>query len=65
MYYGILGDTNGNDPEVTGEASWVLARTCFPGEDLAGDKGHNAADVTCMSLLNPLLHLMEEREGHY
>ncbi|KAF7590820.1 hypothetical protein BBP40_002342 [Aspergillus hancockii] len=46
MYYGIFGDTNGNDPQVTGEASWVLARTCFPGEDLAGDKGHNAADVT-------------------
>ncbi|KAL4773368.1 fungal chitosanase of glycosyl hydrolase group 75-domain-containing protein [Aspergillus nidulans var. acristatus] len=32
MFYGILGDTNGDSPEVTGEASWLLARTCFPTE---------------------------------
>ncbi|RAH46649.1 glycoside hydrolase family 75 protein [Aspergillus brunneoviolaceus CBS 621.78] len=46
MYYGILGDSNGDDPEVTGEASWLMARTCFPDEGLSGDKGHTAADVT-------------------
>ncbi|KAL3458967.1 fungal chitosanase of glycosyl hydrolase group 75-domain-containing protein [Aspergillus heterothallicus] len=46
MFYGILGDTNGNDHQVTGEASWLLARTCFPDEDLRGNSGHSAADVT-------------------
>ncbi|KAE8356744.1 fungal chitosanase of glycosyl hydrolase group 75-domain-containing protein [Aspergillus coremiiformis] len=46
MYYGILGDANGNSPQVTGEASWLMARTCFPDEGLSGGKGHNAADVT-------------------
>ncbi|OOF92028.1 glycoside hydrolase family 75 protein [Aspergillus carbonarius ITEM 5010] len=46
MYYGILGDSNGDDPEVTGEASWLMARTCFPDEDLNGDNGHVPADVT-------------------
>ncbi|KAL2827883.1 fungal chitosanase of glycosyl hydrolase group 75-domain-containing protein [Aspergillus pseudoustus] len=46
MFYGILGDTNGNDPQVTGEASWLLARTCFPDEDLRGSSGHTDADVT-------------------
>ncbi|KAE8386697.1 endo-chitosanase C [Aspergillus alliaceus] len=46
MYYGILGDSNGDDPQVTGEASWVMARTCFPEENLNGNKGHTASDVT-------------------
>ncbi|RAL15906.1 glycoside hydrolase family 75 protein [Aspergillus homomorphus CBS 101889] len=46
MYYGILGDSNGDDPEVTGEASWLMARTCFPDEGLNGDNGHAAVDVT-------------------
>ncbi|PYH40795.1 glycoside hydrolase family 75 protein, partial [Aspergillus saccharolyticus JOP 1030-1] len=46
MYYGILGDSNGDDPELTGEASWLIARTCFPDEGLNGAKGHVAADVT-------------------
>ena len=47
MYYGILGDANGDSPQVTGEASWLMARTCFPNDDLNGNKGHTAADVTC------------------
>ncbi|RAK87213.1 Chitosanase-domain-containing protein [Aspergillus costaricaensis CBS 115574] len=46
MYYGILGDSNGDDPEVTGEASWLMARTCFPDDDLNGAEGHAEADVT-------------------
>ncbi|RAL00090.1 glycoside hydrolase family 75 protein [Aspergillus ibericus CBS 121593] len=46
MYYGILGDSNGDNPEVTGEASWLMARTCFPNEDLDGANGHVPADVT-------------------
>ncbi|KAG2413844.1 hypothetical protein HFD88_003033 [Aspergillus terreus] len=46
MFYGILGDANGDDPQVTGEASWLMARTCFPNEGLNGNKGHTAADVT-------------------
>lgn len=47
MYYGILGDSNGDTPHVTGEASWLMARTCFPDDDLDGNKGHSDADVTC------------------
>ncbi|PWY75357.1 hypothetical protein BO70DRAFT_95044 [Aspergillus heteromorphus CBS 117.55] len=46
MFYGILGDSNGDNPQITGEASWVMARTCFPDEGLSGGKGHTAADVT-------------------
>ncbi|KAL4920864.1 fungal chitosanase of glycosyl hydrolase group 75-domain-containing protein [Aspergillus aurantiobrunneus] len=46
MFYAILGDANGNDPQVTGEASWLLARTCFPKDNLSGSKGHDEADVT-------------------
>ncbi|KAJ0416256.1 fungal chitosanase of glycosyl hydrolase group 75-domain-containing protein [Aspergillus carlsbadensis] len=46
MYYGILGDTNHNDPQVTGEASWLLSRTCFPDADLNGNRGHDEPDVT-------------------
>ena len=47
MFYGILGDSNGDEPQVTGEASWLMARTCFPNDNLAGDKGHTESDVTC------------------
>lgn len=47
MFYGILGDSNGDEPQVTGEASWLMARTCFPNDSLAGDKGHTESDVTC------------------
>jgi chitosanase len=54
MFYGILGDTNGNDPQVTGEASWLMARTCFPDDDLGGNSGHAEADVTCKHPFIPL-----------
>ncbi|KKK15912.1 hypothetical protein P175DRAFT_0498400 [Aspergillus ochraceoroseus IBT 24754] len=46
IFYAILGDSNHNDPQVTGEASWLLARTCFPDEKLNGNKGHTTSDVT-------------------
>ncbi|PLB45331.1 hypothetical protein P170DRAFT_513354 [Aspergillus steynii IBT 23096] len=45
MYYGILGDSNGDTPLVTGEASWLMARTCFPDDNLDGNKGHSDPDV--------------------
>ncbi|KAF7136954.1 hypothetical protein CNMCM5793_006658 [Aspergillus hiratsukae] len=46
MFYGILGDSNGDSPQVTGEASWLMARTCFPNEGLNGNNGHTSVDVT-------------------
>jgi chitosanase len=49
MFYGIYGDTDGDNPEVIGEASWLMARTCFPNDDLNGNSGHEQADVTCKS----------------
>jgi len=45
MYYGIFGDTNGDSPEVIGEASWRFAQTCF-GDGINGNNGHSQADVT-------------------
>jgi chitosanase len=47
MFYGIYGDTDGDTPQVIGEASWLMARTCFPNDDLNGNSGHGAVDVTC------------------
>ncbi|KAH8698868.1 putative extracellular chitosanase CsnC [Talaromyces proteolyticus] len=46
MFYGIYGDSDGDTPEDIGEASWLMARTCFPDEDLNGNSGHDALDVT-------------------
>ncbi|CAI7644971.1 unnamed protein product [Penicillium glandicola] len=46
MFYGIYGDSDGDDPQVIGEASWLMARTCFPGDNLNGDNGHVDVDVT-------------------
>ncbi|KAF7718269.1 Chitosanase [Penicillium ucsense] len=46
MFYGIFGDTDGDTPQVIGEASWLMARTCFPNDDLNGNSGHGAVDVT-------------------
>ncbi|KAJ5666060.1 uncharacterized protein N7477_008508, partial [Penicillium maclennaniae] len=46
MFYGIYGDSDGDDPEVIGEASWLMARTCFPNDDLNGNAGHGSVDVT-------------------
>ncbi|THU98237.1 hypothetical protein K435DRAFT_753198 [Dendrothele bispora CBS 962.96] len=45
MFYAIMGDTNGDDPQLIGEGSILLARTCFPEENLGGDKGHDKLDV--------------------
>jgi chitosanase len=47
MYYGIFGDTDEDSPQVIGEASWLMANTCFPGDGLNGNAGHTPADVTC------------------
>lgn len=49
MFYGIYGDSDGDSPQVIGEASWLMARTCFPNDDLNGNSGHGDADVTCKS----------------
>lgn len=38
---------SGDTPEVIGEASILLAQTCFPNDSLGGNKGHSAVDVTC------------------
>ncbi|CEJ91919.1 hypothetical protein VHEMI07602 [[Torrubiella] hemipterigena] len=46
IFYGVFGDTDGDTPETIGEASWLLANTCFPSEGLNGNNGHVPADVT-------------------
>ncbi|KAL5003622.1 fungal chitosanase of glycosyl hydrolase group 75-domain-containing protein [Aspergillus recurvatus] len=53
MFYAVLGDTNGNNRQVTGEASWLLARSCFPQEDLSGNRGHDEIDVTYILFTGP------------
>jgi chitosanase len=58
MFYGVMGDTDGDNPEVIGEASRLLARTCFPNEDLDGDKSHAKVDVFCT--LSHLLRLTSD-----
>ena len=50
MFYAILGDTNGADPEVIGEGSILLGQTCFPNAGLNGGVGHADDDVLCISL---------------
>jgi len=45
LFYGILGDTDGDTPEAIGEASWLMAQTCFPNDDLNGNNGHVPSDV--------------------
>src|SRR5947207_8562432 len=49
MYYAIMGDTNGDVPQVIGEASMLVAKTCFPDESIAGDNGHARTDVLCIT----------------
>jgi len=46
MFYGIFGDSNGDSPEVIGEASWRMGTACFPDGDISGANGHGAVDVT-------------------
>ncbi|KAJ6555143.1 fungal chitosanase of glycosyl hydrolase group 75-domain-containing protein [Mycena vulgaris] len=47
MFYAIFGDTNGDGvtTEVTGEASILLAQTCFPNAGISGNVGHDEPDV--------------------
>lgn len=63
MFYAVFADTDGDSPEEIGEASWLLARTCFPNDDLNGNSGHTPADVTCkisryLLFLAPLLTIV-------
>nr|GAT51646.1 predicted protein [Mycena chlorophos] len=44
MVYGIYGDQDADSPEVIGEASILIAQTCF-GSTVNGNSGHAAADV--------------------
>lgn len=47
LFYAIMGDTDEDKPQVIGEASLLLAKTCFPNERLNGGTGHDALDVLC------------------
>lgn len=58
LFYSILGDTNGDSPEVIGEASWLLGQTCFPNDGLNGIKGHSEPDVLCNYHLSPIWFIM-------
>ena len=45
MFYGIWGDTNGDDgPAVVGEASLATGTLCY-GDSVNGNSGHDATDV--------------------
>ncbi|KAL8849082.1 MAG: hypothetical protein Q9221_005926 [Calogaya cf. arnoldii] len=45
MFYGVWGDTNGDDgPPLVGEASLSLATACY-GKSMNGNNGHDTADV--------------------
>jgi chitosanase len=50
VYYAIMGDTNGDTPEVIGEASYLVGQTCFPNDGLNGAIGHVPGDVLCTGL---------------
>ncbi|KZV86945.1 Chitosanase-domain-containing protein [Exidia glandulosa HHB12029] len=45
MFYGIFADSNGDSPQVIGEASLVLAQACFPDDGMSGANGHPIPDV--------------------
>jgi chitosanase len=47
MFYGIFGDSNGDSPEVIGEASWRMGTACYPDGHISGANGHGQPDVTC------------------
>jgi Fungal chitosanase of glycosyl hydrolase group 75 len=38
---------SGASPQVIGEASILMAQTCFPNEGLSGNMGHVPIDVLC------------------
>ncbi|KAJ7576857.1 fungal chitosanase of glycosyl hydrolase group 75-domain-containing protein [Mycena floridula] len=48
LFYAIYGDQNGASPEVIGEASIMLAKTCFPNDNISGNSGHDKVDVAYM-----------------
>jgi chitosanase len=54
VFYGIMGDTDADDPEVMGEASLLMGNTCFPNDNLNGGNGHSQLDVLCLPLPNIL-----------
>ncbi|CAK5274350.1 unnamed protein product [Mycena citricolor] len=45
MFYGIYGDQDADSPEVIGEASILVGRSCFPDSTIDGNNGHPEADV--------------------
>lgn len=49
VFYGVMGDTNGDVPEVIGEASFLMAETCFPKAGISGNNGHDSIDVLCIA----------------
>ncbi|KAJ5093731.1 hypothetical protein N7456_009592 [Penicillium angulare] len=53
MFYGIYGDSCGTDPQVIGEASWLMARSCFPNDNISGFNGHVNVDVTYILFTGP------------
>jgi chitosanase len=53
-----MGDTDGDNPETIGEASILLAQTCFPDEGLNGNSGHETLDILCT--LSDLICLTED-----
>ena len=63
IFYAVFADTDGDSPEEIGEASWLMARTCFPTEDLNGNSGHSKADVTCEYLVE--LYFLERLTDKY
>jgi chitosanase len=53
IFYGIMGDTNGANPETIGEASLLMGETCFPNDHLSGGTGHDGVDVLCNNPAQP------------
>jgi chitosanase len=47
IFYGIMGDTDGDNPETIGEVSLLMGQTCFPDANLNGGKGHPQVDIMC------------------
>ena len=49
VFYGIMGDTDADHPQVIGEASFLMGQTCFPNEGLDGGNAHSGLDVLCLA----------------
>lgn len=54
---------SGDNPEVIGEASILMAQTCFPNEALDGGKGHSTTNVLCKSLARLGVPLLLESDA--